>query len=250
MGSGASSGMGGVSSSANGGQTGGASDPGSSGASSMQPRGGAPTKRGSCSSVASPPGTAREDASAWWPLALLLVAARRRATRRAGDALLVALLPLAASGLSGCSDDATRDPGSSSADDGVQLDDERDRPPVDCGGAAEDFVLGKSKATPYGVLTVAIVAAEPAPPRVGSNAWTVLLSDVSGVAMTGADVTFTGWMPEHGHGLSSVPLARELDGGRYEIRPINLFMPQLWEFGVAVTHEEQRDIVRFSFCVR
>jgi hypothetical protein len=250
VGSSASSGMGGVSPSANGGEAGSASDPSANGASPMQPGAGSQTKAGSCSSVTSPLGMARGHASAWWPFAVLLLAARRRATRRAGDALLVALLPVAASSLSGCSDDAQPDAGSSSADDGVDLGDGPDPEPVDCGGAAEDFMLGKSKATPDGVLTVAIVAAEPAPPRVGSNAWTVLLSDASGVAMTGADVTFTGWMPEHGHGLSSVPLTRELDGGRYEIRPINLFMPQLWEFGVVVTQDEQRDIVRFSFCVR
>jgi hypothetical protein len=250
LGSSASSGMGGVSPAASGGQAGGASDPSSSAASPTQPVAGSSRKSGSCSSVAPPPGAARGHASTWWPWALLLLAARRRATRGAGEALLVALLPLAASSLTGCSDDAPRDTGSSSADDAVDLGDDGDGARVDCGGAAEDFVLGMSKATPDGVLTVAIVAAEPAPPRVGTNAWTVLLSDASGDAMTADDVTFTGWMPEHGHGLSSVPLTRELDGGRYEIRPINLFMPQLWEFDVVVIHDGRRDSVRFSFCVR
>jgi hypothetical protein len=84
---------------------------------------------------------------------------------------------------------------------------------------------------------------------VGPNSWTVLLSAESGEAVTAASVTLTGWMPLHRHGLSSVPLTRELEGGRYEIRPINLFMPQLWELGVVVIRNDEREVVTFTFCV-
>jgi hypothetical protein len=106
-----------------------------------------------------------------------------------------------------------------------------------------------SKATPDGALTVTIEAAEPAPPLTGPNSWTVLLSGETGEVITAADVTVTGWMPEHRHGLNAVPLTRELEGGRYEIQPIILYMPQLWELGVVVNRSGQRDAVTFTFCV-
>lgn len=246
----AASGMGGASASGSAGAAGGggASGPSASGEAPAPLAGGSRTKSGSCSSVPLSRETADGHAPAWWLVGLLFVAARRRAPRRRVDAWLVALLPLGASSLSACGDETAPDEGSSSSGDG--LNDGADAAPVDCGAAAEDFELGMSKATPDGVLTVAIVAADPAPPLVGPNAWTVLLSDERGEAITAADVTFTGWMPQHGHGLSSVPLARELEGGRYEIRPINLFMPQLWEFGVGVTRDDEREVVTFSFCVR
>jgi hypothetical protein len=178
-----------------------------------------------------------------------LLAARRRTRASTRNALLVALLILAASSLSACSDEATPDEGASGAGDATGGGAPSDTAAVDCGGAAEDFVLGMSKTTPSGALTVAIVAAEPAPPLVGPNSWTVELSGEGGEAITAASVTFTGWMPEHGHGLNSAPLATELDGGRYEIHPINLYMPQLWEFGVGIPRDGEHEAVTFSFCV-
>jgi hypothetical protein len=246
-----SSGMGGAPSptaSANGASGSGASDPSASGGG--QPGDEASRKAsGSCSSVARAPGTANGLALACWPAALLLFAVRRRASRRTANALFVALLPIGACGLSACSDPAEPDEASSSGRVGTDPSAEPYAIPVDCGGAGEDFVLGMSKVTPSGTLRVAIVAAEPAPPLKGANAWTVMLSDESGEAITAAGVTVTGWMPQHRHGLNAVPLTRELEGGRYEIQPIILYMPQLWEFGVVVTRTDEPEIVNFTFCI-
>jgi hypothetical protein len=256
----------------------GAPDSSTSGEGPTQPGDDGPRRAasGSCSSVPGPRGTAAGSASAWCLTALLLLAVRRREHRgtlrvsgapgkhtqgaRAErpptfprdilqrNAWLVALVSLGATRLVACSDDATLDGRSANATGDVS--DPGAEPNGDCGGAGEDFVLGMSKTTPSGALTVAIVTAEPAPPLVGRNSWTVMLSDESGEAITAASVTLTGWMPRHGHGLSSVPLTDELDGGRYELQPINLFMPQLWEFGVGVTRNDDRDVVTFSFCVQ
>jgi hypothetical protein len=110
-------------------------------------------------------------------------------------------------------------------------------------------MLGMSKSTPGGELTVAIDTAEPAPPLVGANAWTVVLSGESAEAITAADVSFSGWMPQHGHGLNAVPLIQELGAGRYAIRPIILYMPQLWELSVVVTRGDAREAVTFDVCV-
>lgn len=214
------------------------------------PRGESPERTsGSCSAIDHPRGLPWA-ALGGWPVLLLVLAARRRAARLSVNVVLVVLLPLGASSLSACSDSAEPDPGSAGASDTVDPGVEPDARQIDCGDTIDDFALGMSKATPDGAVTVAIVAADPSPPLVGPNAWTLLLTDERGQALPGADVSFSGWMPQHGHGLSSVPLARELDGGRYEIRPINLFMPQLWEFGVGVVRDEGSEVVKFRFCVR
>jgi hypothetical protein len=248
--SGSASGMGGASSStaSAGGASGrGASESSASGEGQLGDEG--RTDSGSCSSVAPARGTATGRAWAWWPFALLLLAARRLTPRRRADALLAALLPLGASSLSACSDDAASGPAGSSATDGTERGMQPAALTVDCGGAGEDFVLGMSKATPSGALSVAIVDAEPAPPLKGANSWTVMLSDPSGDPITAANVTVTGWMPQHRHGLNAVPLTKELDGGRYQIQPIILYMPQLWELDVIVTQNDEPESVTFSFCV-
>jgi hypothetical protein len=180
---------------------------------------------------------------------VVLLAVRRRARRQGADALLVALLSLVAISLSACGESAGSEDASSNAGDITERGAAPEAASGDCGGAGEDFVLGMSKITPSGALTVAIVAAEPAPPLKGLNSWTVQLSDESGEAVSAASLSFSGWMPLHRHGLNSLPVIRELDGGRYEIQPIVLYMPQLWELSVLVTRNDETEDVTFDICV-
>jgi hypothetical protein len=190
--------------------------------------------------------------SVWPSFALLLFAARRRRHLRRTDAVLALLLAACASSLSACSEGAPSDSsgeGSSGAGDIADPGSVPSATSGDCAGAGEDFMLGMSKTTPSGAVTVAIVAAEPAPPLKGANSWTVQLSGESGEPITGASVSFTGRMPLHRHGLTALPLIRELDGGRYEIQPIILFMPQLWELSVVVTRNDDTEAVTFDVCV-
>lgn len=247
-----SGGMGGASSASNG--DGAAAGGSSRGEGSGQPDEAAPAREasGSCSAVV-PAGTAAGRAPMWWPFALLLFTARRRLHRRGADVWLPLLLALCASSLSACSDEA--DSGEAGAGEGssgggnVPDGDAEPSASSECASAGEDFMLGMSKTTPSGALTVAIVAAEPAPPLKGANSWTVQLSGESGEPITGATVSFSGWMPLHRHGLTALPLILELAGGRYEIEPIILFMPQLWELSVAVARGDQTEQVTFDICV-
>ncbi|HTV21346.1 MAG TPA: FixH family protein [Polyangiaceae bacterium] len=229
---------------ANGGVSGSSSGDGASPPSAS----GSSKSSGSCATAAPGRETSPGVAAASWIAALVLVAARRRRPGRGVNALLVALLPLGASSLSGCGDEATPDDPGAGAGDGPPPD-AVPAMPADCGGAGDDFVLGMSKTTSDGALTVAVVAADPAPPLKGANAWTVQLSDESGTAITAANVSFAGWMPLHGHGLNAVPLIRELEGGRYEIDPIVLYMPQLWELSVVVARDDETEDVTFDVCV-
>jgi len=224
----------------------------SSSAGSAQPGDGAGARSssGSCSASAHPRRTAERQTSIWCSFfALLLVAARRRAFRRTIAPWLVALLALAAGSLSACSDESASSENNSSTGAVTGLGAQQSATESDCAGAGEAFELGMSKTTPSGAVTVAIVAANPAPPLTGSNSWTVELRTENDEPITGASVSFAGRMPLHRHGLNALPLIRELDGGRYEIQPIILYMPQLWELSVVVTRNDEPEDVTFDICV-
>jgi hypothetical protein len=109
----------------------------------------------------------------------------------------------------------------------------------------EEFVLGL--AHEGDALHVAIASAEPASPLRGDNAWTLAITDASGAAMDGMELSVRTWMPDHAHG-SPVPVEVEaLEDGEYRIEPINLFMAGYWE--ITITSEAPADAVVFKVCV-
>lgn len=98
--------------------------------------------------------------------------------------------------------------------------------------------------------TVTVADAMPAEPIRGDNAWTVLVTDASGAAMTGLTMTAAGWMPDHGHGSPVETIVTELGDGEYEMTPLNLFMAGYWEVTVELTDADgTADEVMFAVCV-
>lgn len=80
-----------------------------------------------------------------------------------------------------------------------------------------------------GHFTLRMLEAQPAPAQKGDNTWKVRVTDAAGAAVTGATVKVTPFMPEHGHGTSIAATVTEDADGRYDITPVNLSMPGLWE---------------------
>ena len=100
-----------------------------------------------------------------------------------------------------------------------------------CDGA-DTYVAGLSKTTSGSGATVILEAADPTPPDVGDNRWTLRV-EADGAGIAGLPVVVEPWMPLHGHGL--VPpeyAAADLGEGGYEVEPFDLIMPGLWEFRV------------------
>lgn len=128
-------------------------------------------------------------------------------------------------------------------DDGALRCDEEPRASVYSPGMVE---LGAD-----GVLAVALVDAQPAPPDKGDNAWVIEVRDAAtDEVVDGAVVTAEPFMPDHGHGTPIAPEVADGDGaGRYVIERINLWMPGLWEVRVGVAGGERADRVVFAFCV-
>jgi hypothetical protein len=98
-------------------------------------------------------------------------------------------------------------------------------------------------------MTVELVEAEPAPPRVGLNSWTLRLESAEGDPVTGAVLSLTPFMPSMGHGSPRRPTVSELDGGTYLASPVQFTMPGYWRTTVTVEASGLTDAVRIAFCV-
>jgi hypothetical protein len=116
---------------------------------------------------------------------------------------------------------------------------------------ADQFVLGFQKAGQAGVLDFRIMSATPAPPARQDNAWSVQINALAGgAAAEGAMITVTPFMPAHGHGAGKpVTVTAGSEPGRYELTPINLWMPGVWETTVDVKSAAGNDKVVFKFCI-
>jgi hypothetical protein len=99
-----------------------------------------------------------------------------------------------------------------------------------------------------GALHVVLVEAEPAPPARGSNTWTVTVRDAAGAPVEGATINVKAFMPAHGHS-STPPAVTPGADGTYEIDPLVLFMPGLWEITITVESSAGNDEALFAFCV-
>lgn len=115
---------------------------------------------------------------------------------------------------------------------------------------------GETRADPYArgmvkhteAVSITLVESTPGPPVKGANVWRLSLTNGSGDPVPGARVSVVPFMPDHGHGTSRQPVVTDLGGGEYQVDPVYLFMPGLWEVTVEVT-EPMLASVMFTFCI-
>jgi hypothetical protein len=139
------------------------------------------------------------------------------------------------------------------ADDGSMGDDDET---VNCATETRDdtFVVGIEKVGEQGKLNFKILSADPAPPARNDNAWVVqinaMTSGVIGAPVTDATMSVTPFMPDHQHGAGKTVIITNLpDAGQYNLSPINLWMPGLWETTINATSASGNDQVTFRFCI-
>jgi hypothetical protein len=120
----------------------------------------------------------------------------------------------------------------------------------ECSGDFDPFEVGLSKRAAPDPLSIELVSAEPSPPAVRTdNVWRLRLTDADGAAVTGAELTATPYMPAHQHGSAEV-LVTELGEGEYELSPIELIMPGVWEIPITVsTLDGTSSEATFRFCI-
>ncbi|HBX37545.1 MAG TPA: Auxin-binding protein [Pseudohongiella sp.] len=71
------------------------------------------------------------------------------------------------------------------------------------------------------------------------HGWVISLTDTQGQAVNNADITVTGGMPEHDHGLATSPrITQQLGDGQYLLQGVRFHMPGLWQLELLIQVEE------------
>lgn len=100
-----------------------------------------------------------------------------------------------------------------------------------------------------GQVMVELSDADPSPPVVRrDNIWWLKLTDAEGSPLTGAQVVASPYMPKHQHGSAEV-LVEEQAEGQYQLSPIELIMPGVWEVPVTITAAGEESEALFRFCI-
>lgn len=116
------------------------------------------------------------------------------------------------------------------------------------------FVAGMEKTGTTG-MTFRLVSSDPAPPARNDNAWVIEIEDAAGAPLEAADVEVTPFMPDHGHGtgIPAIVTPSSDVAGRYDVDPVNLFMPALWDITIRATPAggtaADRDQGVYRFCI-
>jgi hypothetical protein len=116
---------------------------------------------------------------------------------------------------------------------------------------ADEFAIGLAKPGESSRLEFKLLSSDPAPPSRGDNVWILQLSTLAAPAtpVSGAAMSVTPFMPDHAHGSGkTVTVTPMAEPGQYELDPVNLWMPGLWEVTIQVSGADG-DRAVFRFCL-
>ncbi|WP_050433354.1 FixH family protein [Chondromyces crocatus] len=115
----------------------------------------------------------------------------------------------------------------------------------------DHYSAGMEVPSTSGAHTLRLQQASPAPPVKGENTWTFVITDDTGAGVTGATVTVTPRMPDHGHGSPQPPTVSETgEAGEFQASAIDFSMAGYWEVTIAAalaTGETESFVL--GFCV-
>jgi hypothetical protein len=110
------------------------------------------------------------------------------------------------------------------------------------------YAANLTKASTSGAYQIVLVDADPAPPALYTNTWTIKVENGSGAPMTDAELNVVPFMPDHGHGTSVKANVTAQPDGTMSVTPLYLFMGGVWrvEFN---PQSGTPDPVDFFFCI-
>ena len=116
------------------------------------------------------------------------------------------------------------------------------------------FHVGLDKHGAAGNMDFVLMSSVPAPPARGNNTWVIeinaMANGVVGSPMTGVDMAVTPFMPDHQHGTPiPVTVTAMPTAGQYQLDPVNLWMPGLWQTTIQAQSGSTTDMAVFSFCI-
>lgn len=116
-------------------------------------------------------------------------------------------------------------------------------------GRGDTYAPGLEHVGPEGIA-VRLMASVPAPPARFDNTWTIQVADATAALRDDATISVTPWMPDHGHGTTKdAVITPQGANGTYELDPVNLWMPGLWEVRLRIELDAVTDNVVFAFCI-
>ena len=125
---------------------------------------------------------------------------------------------------------------------------------VDCSKVtgADTFVVGLEKMGT--TMDFKLMSVTPSPPARGDNAWVLqinsMASGVVGAPIDGAMLQVTPFMPAHQHGSPiQVMITPGTTAGEYNLSPVNLWMPGVWETTIRATSSTSSDSAVYKFCI-
>lgn len=127
---------------------------------------------------------------------------------------------------------------------------------VDCSTitGTDTFVVGLDHPGVAGKFDFALMSIDPAPAARGDNTWIVQVNHLaSGAAETpidGATISVSPYMPAHMHYTPITAQIAPLTGGQYQLSPVNLWMPGVWETTIQATSNGDSDRAVFKFCIQ
>lgn len=122
---------------------------------------------------------------------------------------------------------------------------------------ADTFVVGLEKKGQAGALDFVLESASPAPPARNDNTWIVQVNAMSGgvvgnpvSGLAPGNIVATPYMPDHGHGTPiPVKITETSTPGQYQLDPVNMWMPGLWQTTIQAANGSTMDKAVFSFCI-
>jgi len=85
--------------------------------------------------------------------------------------------------------------------------------------------------------------------EVGPNSLDLTVRDKEGLAVEGAKVAITPWMPSMGHGVWDKPEVTERGGGKYHVENVKIIMSGRWDLKVTVRKGSLEEPAIFRFDV-
>ena len=101
-----------------------------------------------------------------------------------------------------------------------------------------------------GTLSFTLSQANPAPPAVGINTWTLRVANSSGQPVPNLPLSVLPFMPDHGHGTSVQAQVTANPDSSYSVTPLYFFMPGVWRITFSTTPDAGLNSSGvFFFCV-
>lgn len=116
---------------------------------------------------------------------------------------------------------------------------------------ADPWPLRKFKASSGARFRVALIAAEPSPPAIGKNTWTLRVTGPDDQPAAGLDLSARPFMPDHGHGTALPRVIAAMSPATHQVRAMDLFMEGIWQVDLLLASgSDPEERLSITYCLQ